>query len=72
MKISKSIIITLVMFIGLLSFNIGETNAGPRVRIYVGTTKIHKPGPNYIWVEGHNKLNKFGKWVWVPGHWKRV
>ncbi|MCI0449516.1 MAG: hypothetical protein L0Y79_06995 [Chlorobi bacterium] len=72
MKSIKSVLLAFIMIMGLIGINTSETNAGPRVRIYVGTPKIHKPGPNYVWVEGHYKINKYGKLVWVPGHWKRV
>ena len=74
MKALKTSIIALFFLIILVA---GSTaDAGPRVRVYIGAPKIGaalvKPGPNYVWVEGHYKLNVFGKWVWVPGHWKRT
>ena len=32
----------------------------------------HKHRPGYKWVAGHYDRNKFGKLVWIPGHWKRI
>lgn len=72
MNFAKSIIIALIAVMGFITLNSSETNAAPRLGIYIGAANIHKPGPNYIWVEGHYKHNKFGKLVWVPGHWKKV
>lgn len=72
MKYAKSIIMALIVFMGFITLNTSETNATPRLGIYIGSANIHKPGPNYVWVAGHFKYNKFGKKVWVPGHWKKV
>lgn len=30
--------------------------------------RSHKPGPNYIWVQGHWEWRR-GDWNWVRGHW---
>jgi hypothetical protein len=68
MNFLKSIIIPLIAVMGFITLNSGETNAAPRVGIYAP----HKSGPNYIWVGGHYKNNKFGKLVWIPGHWKKI
>ena len=68
-----TIIIAVMFVIGLLYLNYNEANAWPRYLVYAAP-KVHvvKPhGPNYIWVEGHWKVNKYGKTVWVPGHWKK-
>jgi len=73
MKYTKSIIIGLIIVLGLLCLNINEANAWPRNRFYTGpVVTVSKPGHNYIWIEGHWKINKFGKTVWVPGRWKRI
>lgn len=32
----------------------------------------HKQRPGYKWVAGHYERNRFGKLVWIPGHWKRI
>ena len=32
----------------------------------------HKHRPGYKWVTGHYEKNKFGKLVWIPGHWKKI
>ena len=24
-----------------------------------------------VWVKGHYERNKFGKLVWIPGHWRK-
>ena len=39
----------------------------PRAPKVVVVHKKHRP--NYIWVEGHWKVNRYGKYVWVEGHW---
>jgi len=73
MKTAKSIIISAMLIIGFLGLSVNESNAWPRYRFYKApVVNISKPGPKHIWVEGHWKINKFGKKVWVPGHWKRV
>ncbi len=34
--------------------------------------KPAKPGPNFVWVEGHWKWKGRRRGhVWVPGHWRR-
>jgi len=69
----KSIIIAILFVIGFLCLNFNETNSWPRYRVYTAPrVKVVKPGPNYIWVEGYYKINKFGIKVGVPGHWKKV
>ncbi|HMT12843.1 MAG TPA: YXWGXW repeat-containing protein [Ignavibacteria bacterium] len=32
----------------------------------------HKHRPGYKWISGHYEKNKFGKLVWIPGHWKKI
>lgn len=68
-----------ILIIGLFSFIMlgsvaTDTYAGPRFGFYVGvgSVKTVKPGPRYVWVDGHYKRTTFGKLVWVPGHWKKV
>ena len=29
------------------------------------------PGPGYVWVEGYRQPRRFGRSVWIPGHWER-
>lgn len=69
MKPVKSILIALILLIGFFAVNTAEANAGPKLRYYTTSVKM-KHG--YIWVEGHYKINKYGKRVWIPGHWKKV
>ncbi len=73
--LNKIAAIILLSFI-LTFANSSTVFAGPRIKVTFGKPNTHivysKPGPNYVWVEGHYKLNKFGKLVWVPGHWKKV
>ena len=72
MKFTKSIIFTLFLVLGVISFSTTEANAWPRYRLYTTPlVTVSKPGPNHIWVEGHWKVNKHSKKVWVPGHWKK-
>ena len=71
MKTIRNIFIAALFGLLLIGGITTETQAGPRFGFYVGTIKVNKPGPNYVWVEGHYKRNAFGKLVWVPGHWKR-
>jgi hypothetical protein len=44
-----------------------------KYRVYASPKIVYvsKPGPKHIWVEGHWKINKWGKRVWVPSHWKK-
>lgn len=76
MKSIKRTLLTLTLIIIFLFANSSNVFAWPRVTFAFGKPNSHivyaKPGPNYVWVEGHYKLNKFGKLVWVPGHWKKV
>lgn len=73
MKFTKSIIYAILIVFGILAFSTGESNAWPRHRLYKDhIVTVSKPGPYYIWIEGHWKINKHGKKVWVPGHWKKV
>jgi len=73
MRTTKSIIISVMLIIGFLGLSVKDSNAWPRYRVYkTPVVKISKPGPNYVWVECHWKFNKFGKKVWVRGHWKKV
>jgi len=30
--------------------------------------RLHKPGPNYVWISGHHEWHG-GRWVWISGHW---
>jgi len=73
MKFTKSIIIAIVLILGILSLSTGEANSWSRYRIYTApVVMVSKPSPNHIWVEGHWKVNRYGKKVWVLAHWKRV
>jgi hypothetical protein len=73
MKSIKSVIAALILVMGFLFISTGETNSWPRFRVYTSPVKVvNKPGPNYVWVGGHYKFNKYGKAVWVPGHWKKI
>lgn len=44
--------------------------APPRPIIVEHERRIATPGPDYIWVEGHNSWRD-GRWVWVGGTWAR-
>jgi hypothetical protein len=76
MKTIKNLLIIPLFAILLLGISYSEASAGPRIGFYIGTPYhlkvVSKPGPRYVWVEGHYKVNKWGKIVWVPGHWKKV
>lgn len=69
MKAIKSILVILILLSGFITLSPTETNAGPRLRYYSNTVKL-KSG--YVWVEGQYKINKHGKRVWIPGHWKKI
>ena len=75
MKTLKMSVVTLIITLMFAAGISTDVNAWPKVRVYVGTPRIGltvvKPGPNYVWVEGHYKLNIYGKWLWVPGHWEK-
>jgi len=74
MRIIKKITITAFLIFIILGFTSQEAKSWPRVRFYAGipNTVVVKPGPKYVWVEGHYKVNKWGKFVWIPGQWKRI
>ena len=76
MKYLKSLTAALALLIAVFAFSNNSYAAnegfGPRIHTYVYYTGIIKPRPGYFWVEGHYKVNRFGKMVWVPGHWKRI
>jgi hypothetical protein len=73
MKNARILIIAVITLFLTAVFST-QANAGPRIKVYVGVpvVKTVKPGPKYVWVAGHYKINKFGKKVWVPAHWKKV
>jgi len=34
------------------------------------STNVPKPGPSYVWIDGHYSWNsRTGKYVWKKGHW---
>ena len=72
----KGLILAVLMAILLLGSLSTDAAAWPRVRVYAGIPTVAvvkvKPGPNFVWVEGHYKINKHGRMVRVPGHWKRI
>ena len=76
MKYLKSLIAALILIIASYAFtgNSYASNEGFGFRIYapVVTTGIIKPRPGYFWVDGHYKVNRYGKMVWVPAHLKRI
>jgi hypothetical protein len=76
MKSLKNLLFAGLVAVLLLGAFSTEASAWPRVRVYAGVPTIGvvkvKPGPNYVWVEGHYKINKHGRLVWIPGHWKRI
>jgi len=70
MNFIKTLIIALITLTCFIALNTSGLEASPRLSVYVSS--ISKPGPNYVWVAGHYTRNKFGKLVWVPGHWKKI
>ena len=76
LKSLKSILLTGLAVIFLTVAFSSEASAWPRFKVYAGVPTVGalkvKPGPNYVWVEGHYKVNRHGQWIWVPGHWKRI
>lgn len=72
MKLIRNIFISALFGVLLIGGITTETQAWPKVPMHAGVVKINKPGPQYVWVNGHYKRNAFGKLVWVPGHWKKV
>ena len=60
----------------ILSFTFGSNNAYSLTRFYAGNeiTRVSAEQVVYkrVWVKGHYSRNKFGKLVWVPGHWKNI
>ena len=70
MKTIKTSILTLIAAVVILCGVNTSTYSAETQTVTISVNK--KPGPNYIWIAGHYKHNKFGKLIWVPGHWKRV
>jgi len=71
MKSIKTILAVIIIAVSIFAVS-DIALAGPRFRVVVGAPLIVKPGPNFVWVEGHYKLNRFGILEWVPAHWKRI
>ena len=75
MKFLKSLTAALFILIAVFAFsnNCYAANEGFGLRIYtqVFSAGIIKPRPGFFWVEGHYKINRYGRMVWVPGHWNR-
>ena len=73
MKAVKTLILTVITLFLFSAFS-SEANAWPWVRVYtdVPVVKTVNQGPKYVCVAGYWKINKHGKKVWVPGHWKKV
>lgn len=65
-----------VILFTILSFTAGSnsTFAVPRFYIGYGIPNVTAEQVVYkrVWVKGHYSRNKFGKLVWVPGHWKNI
>ena len=75
MKSIKTIIIAGLLILMMILGYATESNAYPKVRIYAAPRLgfyVSKPGPDYIWIDGHYKYNRYGVLVWVPGQWKRI
>jgi len=50
-----------------------QTNAQVIIKVRPKAPKVvvvHKKArPNHIWITGHWKVNRFGKYVWTKGYW---
>ncbi len=71
MKNIKTILAVIIIAVSIFAVT-GSAQAGPRFRIVVGAPVVVAPGPNFVWVEGHYKFNRFGILEWIPAHWKRI
>jgi hypothetical protein len=75
LKFVKKVIITGI-FLLLFSGITNSTISWPRFGVYVTPAPVEVitecPGPAYVWVKGHYKVNIFGNLVWVSGHWRRI
>ena len=71
MNTIKTSILTLIAAV-VIFFGYNVNSYSSETAAVMNTSEIRKPGPKYIWVAGHFKINKHGKSVWVPGHWKRI
>lgn len=51
---------------------VGVTVTTPSVVVSTPGVVIRpaRPGPNYVWVEGHWRQGPRGNRVWVGGHWQ--
>lgn len=66
----------------LFLLNMAHSYAGgARVKVCIGrpapthvvVIKPDRPGPDFIWIEGHYDWSpRLNRYVWVEGHWKRV
>lgn len=71
MRTIKTSILTVLAAIVILCA-VNTTSYSTETQKVTISNDIKKPGPRYVWVSGHYKHNKFGKLLWIPGHWKRV
>jgi len=69
--------------VGGLAFAPAEAEAGPHISVSVPAVRVdlprvsvevrgHRPGPDYVWVEGYTTYDRWGRPVYVPGRWERV
>lgn len=71
------------IIVGGLMFAPAEAEAGPHISVSVPAVRVdfprvsvevrgHPPGPDYVWVEGYTTYDRYGRPVYVQGHWERV
>lgn len=71
MKTIKYIIPAVLTFLTVTAFSV-ETNAAQFTGSETSVTNNHWPRHKRVWISGHYKVNRHGRVVWVPGHWRRV
>jgi hypothetical protein len=72
----KTLIIAIISFLVINLFSV-DIFAKPRVRVCVkapraGLITIVKTRTCHKWVKGHYRRNRYGRIIWVPGHWRKV
>jgi len=64
-KIILIIVLSVFLFVDFSCIRVAPRTDPPQRRRII---KTRKPGPNYIWIEGH-WVWKNGTWRWRNGYW---
>ena len=70
MKTLKIIALALILSSAVIAF--GSTALSETASVTNTENVSVKFAPEFVWIKGHYKVDRFGFVVWVPGHWRRI